>query len=314
MARRRRTSATIRRIVVSLIAVSLLLYFLPRQWTAPLTNLVQALVPFLDGAGVALDSAGSLLSDEPATVPAEQFREVQAQRDQSDHRAMVLSARVEELESEVRRLTTTRFWQAGSPALGMQGRLIPARVLVGDLLAWRDSHLVTAGWLQGARAGDAVTSATIAVERGDDAGLVSGLAILYGEVLVGWVEQVATHTSRVRLVSDPEVQMKVRIGRWDEQGFQGPDRYFWLKGRGKGRLEIADLDRRMIEGGEVAVGDAVLSDAENPALPVSMVIGSIAQIGPDLDHPLLSTAVVEPGVRVSELRRVYVYDARLEEP
>jgi len=159
-----------------------------------------------------------------------------------------------------------------------------------------------------------VVSQVFAVDRGEDAELRSGLAILLGEVFVGVIEQTGTHTSRAKLLSDVSVQMKVRIGRWIGGRFALVDRYFWLIGRGSGRMEIRDVERKDVETGVIQVGDTVLSDPQSDVLPAAMTIGKVSAASADRDNPLFAILTIAGAVPEGSLRRVYVYDPRRDAP
>jgi cell shape-determining protein MreC len=314
MYRRKPGTSSTRKVLVGLLTVSVILFLLPSRWTNGLISLVQLLAPLQDAATIAGDSTVRALSgDESAAISPEEFDAAQRRRAALEHQTAALSARVEELEREVRVLTASRLWDIGGRRIGSQGRLIPARTVLGDVLPWRSSRLVTAGSLQGVPPDAAVVSNVFTVDQGELAGLSGGLAILLGEAFVGVVEQVGTHTSRVKLLSDPSVQMKVRIGRFTNGAFTLADGYFWLVGRGGGRMEIRDVEARSIESGAVRVGDVVLSDSTSVNLPAAMTIGKVARIAPDRDNPLFAHLAVEPVVAERDLNSVYVYDPQSEQ-
>ncbi len=314
MHRRKPGTSSTRKILVGLLTLSVILFLLPSRWTNRLISLVQLLVPMQDAVTVAGDSTVRALSGGGSTaVSPEEFDAARRQQAALEHQTAALSARVEELENEVKVLTAARLWNVGGRRIGSQGRLIPARAVTGDVLAWRSSRLVTAGSLQGVSSDAAVVSNVFTVDQGESAGLRGGLAILLGEAFVGVVEQVGTHTSRVKLLSDPSVQMKVRIGRFTNGAFTLADGYFWLVGRGGGRMEIRDVEARSIESGAVRVGDVVLSDSTSVNLPAAMTIGKVARIAPDRDNPLFAHLAVEPAVAERDLNRVYVYDPQSEQ-
>jgi len=138
--------------------------------------------------------------------------------------------------------------------------------------------------------------------------LDDGLAILYGETLIGTVEQAGTHTARVKLISDIGSQRKVLIGRFQEQGnFVAVERYFWLTGQGRGRMVIKDVEKKQVDEGVIAVGDYILSDPDDASLPASMVIGTVEAIHSDRNRPLLAIVEVATVLRASDLHRVYVF-------
>jgi cell shape-determining protein MreC len=308
MVRRRSPSGSIRKLLAGLAALSLLLFLLPTRWTSGLIGLVQIIVPLQDASTAVVESVGAPLTDQPATVRPEDFEHAQRQAAAHAHQAAALAARVDELEREVEALTATRHWDAGGSRIGSRGRLIPARVVVGDVLAWRSSQLITTGSLQGIPPSAPVLSNSFTIGQGEQAGLNSGMAILLGETFVGWVEKVGPHVSRVKLLSDPSVQMKVRIGRFTEGGFVLADGYFWIVGRGGSAMEIRDVEARTVQAAAVEIGDVVLSDSTNEMLPAALTIGTIAAIIRDRDNPLFVHLAVKPVLDPTHLDRVYVYD------
>jgi cell shape-determining protein MreC len=162
------------------------------------------------------------------------------------------------------------------------------------------------------RQGNAVVSNHFAIGQGEAAGLRGGMAILLGEVFLGWVEKIGPHVSRVKLLCDPSVQMKVRIGRFAGDRFVLAEGYFWLVGRGEGAMEIRDVEARMAQAAAVEVGDVVLSDAANDALPAAMTIGRVSAVLPDRDNPLFVHLEVRPMLDAARMERVFVYDPQSE--
>lgn len=279
--------------------------FAPPAWTRPLMNLVQWIVPIGHVTQVAVESVEGHVPAAPA-LSAEECRSLEQLNASLQNQAAALTARIEELEREVQTLTATRLWDADGRRLGSRGRLIPARVVGEDVLPWRSSRLLTAGTWQGVREGQAV------LDRGEDAAVRPGLAILLGQTLIGTIEQTATHSSRVKLISDVSTQMKVRIGRFSGERFELLDRYFWLTGRGQGRMEIRDVDKRDVDSGVIRAGDVVLSDSQHEVLPAALTIGRVAEVAVNRDNPLFAILTVHSAVPEESLRRVYVYDPQGE--
>jgi cell shape-determining protein MreC len=298
----------VRLTIFAFTVLALAFFVLPSRWTAPLVTLVQPLLP-VQFAADRISNALHELSPAGATeIPADQADELHRELASYRHRVAALSQRQAELEGEVAGLRATREWSVDGRSFGKSGRLIPARVLAGDLLSWRDSRLIAAGALQGVRREDGVLSSHFSIGIEDASRVRDGMAVMQAEALIGFVDQVGTHAARVRLLTDPAVQMKVRTGRWVERDFVPLAGEFWLVGRGNGRMILRDLDRRDVESGRIQVGDAVLSDPESTRLPVAMVVGRIGSVVPDHNNALLSTAVVEPVLASISLHGVYVFD------
>jgi cell shape-determining protein MreC len=300
--RRKRHSSLIRGAALLVIAAGAVLFFLPRPWIRRLGALTQILLPFQHAASSAADS----LSPEPGLDSSA------AAKAAAEHQAAALAARVQQLEAEVKLLTATRLWDINGQKIGAKGALIPARVIAGDLLPWRSSRLIDSGTATRVSAGDPVLSAVFTIDRGADEGARGGLAIVAGETLIGFIDHAAGQSARVRLLSDPQSAMKVRIGRVTDHGLEGPDRYFWLAGRGPGRMEIEDAEMQDAQDGRIRPGDLVLSDPEHELLPAALVIGSIERIDVNRDKPLFAVLSVRSAVDEKPLRRVYVYDPGAE--
>ena len=294
------------RLIWALFGVSVVGLFLPEAITGRLMNLVQVLVPFQAGATRVADRVGDALGADPASVSSAEHEGVVREARALRHAVAALSSRVAQLTEANRQLTALR--QGG---LGPDGVLIPARLVADDLLAWRDSGLLDAGTLRGVRRNAPVTTRALSLDAGSDDGVSEGMMILAGEVLVGWVAHVGTHTARVMLLSDPTCRMPVAIGRIENGTFRRlpteDPAEFWLAGAGGGRLEIIDVDHRYVEDepGRIRVGDTVISSPDDPTMPLALTIGTITHLEPDPDNGLLFTLTVETAVP-ERIRRVYV--------
>jgi cell shape-determining protein MreC len=280
---------------------------IPRAWSAKLLSLVQVFVPFQDAAILTADSVAEGFGPTAPPVPSEQFEQIQREKEAAERRFAAVSLRAQQLENQVVLLTAAREWNAGGQPLGAQGKLLPARVVAEDLLPWRSARTINVGLLQGVAPGSTVTSHELDIDRGTADGIAGGQAILLGESLLGFVDEAGSHIARVKLLSDVDVQMKVRIGRLEGDAFQSLDRYYWLIGKGRGQMQIRDVEAKEVQGGIIRTGDMVLSDPQSDSLPAAMVIGRITHIESDRDNPLFAILTVEPAVAPDSLRRVYVY-------
>jgi len=308
---KREGKRTLALVLVSLSAVALLL---PSAWTGKLISLVQVIVPFQHAVTSAADTIAGGDESGGATVPSGDYDAVRLENAALRHRLAALSVRNSELEGQVQLLEATRGWEVEGRSIGARGRLIPARVITDDLLSWRSSRLINAGTLQGVSRGDAVASQDFSIDEGEGDGIRDGMAILLGEALVGLVEQSGTHVSRVKLLSDVSVEMKVRLGRFADGQFTMHDGYYWLVGKGGGRMEIRDVDKRHVNDGLIAAGDVVLSDPRSELLPTALIIGSVVEITSDRDKPLFSRLVIESVADVDTMNSVYVYDPDSGDP
>ncbi len=303
----RASGSTRKLVLVSLVAIAICLVLMPTRWTSNLMGLVQVIIPFQTAVQVGLDSLDSSLPPASELLTPENYDRLHRQKESLEHRAATYALRISELEDELKILSATRLWDVDGQRIGTEGKLIPARVLTKDMIAWRDSRLINAGSLQGILPGAAVASRWFHIDRGQSEGLVDGMAILLGEVLVGIVETASTHTARAKLLSDISVETKVRIGRFEGEGFFAIEQFFWMIGRGQGVMEIPDVDRRLVDGGTISEGDIVLADSIAIGLPAPMTVGRIESIQPDRKNPLLSILTVRGAIDMASLRQVYVF-------
>jgi cell shape-determining protein MreC len=214
-----------------------------------------------------------------------------------------LAARVDGLERQNQTLAGIR--RAG---LGDRGRLIPARIIAGDVSPWRESSLVTAGAWRGVRRGQPVVSRFFTVDAGSEVGVQDGMNVLASEMLVGVVERVASHTARVRALSDPATEMPVMLGRAAGDRFMMAPLRFWLVGMGDGVMEVRDVDHRHVADGAVLVGDVVMTVSDDPLTPPAIRIGTVASITSDPDNRLLDTLRLTPAIDPRYVASVYVVD------
>ena len=293
------------RLIFTLAVAVAALWLLPATWTARLGGCSQLALPLQDVAGAAADAAASALKSTPSHSPTEQAH---GQRSKNEARLMhqiaALSARLAEVERENKILLATRV----DGGIGSNGRLIRARVVARDWAPWRSSRTLSAGISRGVRAADAVVSREFEIDVGSEDGVSDGLAVLMGEVYLGFIAQVNNFSSRVTLVTDPAVQMKVRLGRFVGERFVETPKDYWLAGAGNGRMIIKGVARRDIADGTVAVGDTVLASPSQTSLPAAITIGTVEGISEDHNHALLSILTVTSAVNLESLRTVYIYD------
>ncbi len=300
----------------------MLLFLLPRGWTSWLGALSQIALPLQDASSAATHAVTGALNPHPSSEVSPQEHEAALKREQFlQNQVAALSSRVAALERENQILLATRI----DGRIGAQGRLIPARVVAHDIAPWRATRTIAAGSTRGVRPGNAVVSREFAdirarsvsegfaIEAGADDGVTPGLAVLLGEVYLGFIERTNAFSSRVLLVSDPNTQLKVRVGRFSEDGFVEAKQSFWLVGAGDERMEIKDVARRDVDAGTIAVGDTVLASPEQTSLPAALTIGTVEAIDPDRDNPLLSVLTVRSAVSLRSVRTVYVYDPHPDE-
>jgi len=284
-------------IPVFLSVVALILFLLPASLTGYLGGLLQVLSPLQQASARAGEAVATLVSSSPDRSGAAR------QADGLNSVIATLSAQNADLRRENEKLTRVR-----GRGLGLRGRLIPAHAIAADALAWRASKSLLVGSRRGVQRGDAVISEHFSIDLAGSQDVEEGMAVLAAETLVGVLDQVSTHTSRVRLLTDPATRMSVCIGHVTEGRLEPMEELFWLVGRGRGRIEIHDVHHRYVKDGAIRTGDVVLTRPDDPQWPPSITIGTVVDLAPDPDNGLLYILRVDPGVDLSDLSRVYVVD------
>ncbi len=191
------------------------------------------------------------------------------------------------------------------------GQLIAADVISSDSLAYRSVAEISLGRKDGAAKGQWAASALF-LDRGSRDGLKTSHDVFTVESLVGQVVWVAPRTSRVQLLTDPASRLSVRIARIQPNNPIGvtyaPGTHL-LEGTGRGMI-IQQVDYRLTESGQVAVGDLVLVEP-NPNLPEAAIslrrAGRITEIKPG-SSPADRTLQVAPLLKLDSLQHVYVFD------
>lgn len=291
------------RILLTLAAVSVVAVLLPRSVTGRLISLVQVIIPFQDWTTRTLDAGVSALDGaDSAPVPRSDYDAVETENQALVHQLTATANQLYALRKEYEQV-------AGIRSRGLnRGRLIAARVVSEDASPLRRSHLINSGRLSGIRPGAAVTSNHFTIDTRDDEGLRGGLSVLAGEVLVGFVDQVGTRSARVRMLTDPQTQMKVVMARLEDGKYSPLEAEFWLVGTGASKLEVRDVDHRYIKSGSIKVGDSVLTVSADTRLPASFNIGAVSKIRPDPDNSLIYILEVTPPLDLADVRKVFVVD------
>ena len=220
-------------VFVSLMILSGLAILLPNSWTDPLKHIVQALVPAQDFlTGVTRKAITSVEGLDPDSARRDWDRRERALK----NTIVSQGGRIQGLLDENAKLSALRE--------GGLGRTIPlllVRVVAHDIVAIRDAVLVNRGSSRDVRLKDWVASRFF-VDRGEFDGINSGHAVLAGESIVGRVEFVSPHMSRVQLLTDVDAKpIEVRIGKIEDGKLDAVDYICSLRGHGAGEMVITDV-------------------------------------------------------------------------
>lgn len=135
----------------------------------------------------------------------------------------------------------------------------------------------------------------IIIDRGSNVGIERGMVVVTHLGVIGKVTRVASHWSKVQLITSPSSVVNAVI-----QG--GPRRAFGnVYGSPEGRLEM----RYILQTEELNVRDLVVTSGLGGGLPKDFVVGKVVDVE-QADYELYQTALVEPFVDFSQLEHVMV--------
>lgn len=299
-------------IFVLLMGVSVVSLLLPHDFLGPARNMTQLIALPQWAAQKATQAVSQPIRTlTQQHLSAEQQEELSQTKTGLENENATLRSRIEQMRGTISELSMLRQYD-----FKQQGVLIPAPVVALDAAPRRDSMVLGKGQLQGVRQQDWVASRMF-VQAGNEDGVSENAAVLGHECLIGWIEQTATMTSRVVLLSDAYANraMRVHIAHFDavsrrplQVTLDDKVAGFILRGVGDGFMVISDIDKQFVEAGVVATGDLVTSDADDPKLPQSLVIGEISEVHLNRDKPVVYEAKVRPRYDPKSLSQVLIVD------
>lgn len=228
------------------------------------------------------------------------------------------AGQIQQLEAENDELTslrTKRFPDA-----------LHANVVGRDIVEWRDSLLVERGANSSVSPQDWVASRFF-VNRGTENRVDAGCAVISREILLGRVEQVSPFMSRVCLFTDVgSAPLRVQVGGFEADRFVAVDYPCSVSGRGHSEMVIRNVDYRFVDRDAgppemsddveapirpdrsrgIRVGDLVYSAPGQLGLPVPMIVGRVKEIVEDPSRRLVADVVVEPPIKVDDIRTVSI--------
>lgn len=296
------------RVFAALMVLSAAALLAPSSWTDWLKGLTQLLVPaqaVMQAAGTktlrSMSRIAPALPTGDAATPTTQVAELQRQ-------LVFQDGLLDQLRRENADLRGLRD-QFILPSV----RLIPARVVARDMVAARESALLSRGATRGVRWQDWVTSRMF-VEAGGYEGVERGFHVLSREALIGRIEFVQPYMARMALLSDLDARTAVRVARIESGRVHTIDYPATLRGRGHGTMVIEDVPQRCVSAADdanadpnrIRVGDLVISAPDTPGLAAPMTIGRVTNISDDPKKRLVYSVEVEPIVKTNELLDVYI--------
>jgi len=209
--------------------------------------------------------------------------------------------------------------------------LIPARVILGDVLPYGQSQTVIQGTIHGVEPGmrvvDVLTDRSKALPAGDKMRTITGYSPVSGKpmtgsVLVGWVEAAGRFTARVRLVTDKRFKADAWVHRTINPDKprritattpDGPtevvlnrsnNRLIKVKISGDGKRGM--LTDAIPKAHNVLPGDWLWTIGQSAKLPVRLRIGKVVEVTQSVKIPNFVTMKIVPAAELSALRDVFI--------
>jgi rod shape-determining protein MreC len=132
------------------------------------------------------------------------------------------------------------------------------------------------------------------INRGENDGLGRGQFVLSDNSIVGTISDISPRTAQVRLFTDPESKIAVKIGAVNAERL--------IHGSGNDSAKVKLLSRKY----KVRVGDKVMVRKKPGFLDVPIIIGVVAKCRTDDVNPTLWDVTVKPVCDIEQLQTVSV--------
>ncbi len=132
------------------------------------------------------------------------------------------------------------------------------------------------------------------INRGENDGLAKGQFVLSDNSIVGTISDISSRTAQVRLFTDPESKIAVKIGAVKTERL--------IHGRGNDSAKVKLLSRKY----KIRVGDKVLARKKPGFLDAPIILGVVAKCRTDDENPTLWDVTVRPVCDIEQLKTVSV--------
>jgi len=143
-----------------------------------------------------------------------------------------------------------------------------------------------------ARAADSWSSILI-IDKGNYHGIRRGMSVITYLGLVGRIIETTNSTSKVMLLSDPNLAVSSLIQRSRQEGLVS------------GTLGSNLIMKYLPEGADIKLEDIVVSSGLNDTYPKGLLIGRVVEIGKEFSG-LSLYAIIKPSVNLSNIEEVSV--------
>jgi len=131
------------------------------------------------------------------------------------------------------------------------------------------------------------------VDRGSDHGVRAGNPVITDEGVVGLVTKTSPHAAKTMLMLDRQSTIDSVVQRSRARGM--------VRGQGTDRLAFEFV----VRGGDVAVGDVVITSGLGGVYPKGLRIGEVIEVA-DAGGSLIQVATLNPSVDFGKLEQVFV--------
>lgn len=136
-------------------------------------------------------------------------------------------------------------------------------------------------------------SSAIIIDKGEKDGIKKGLVSVTFLGLVGRVAEVSDSTSKVLLITDPNLSISALVRRSRQEGL--------VVGSLGGSLIMKYLPKEC----DISVADQVITSGLTPNYPKGLLIGTVSETGEELSS-FMRYAVIKPAVNLAALEEVLV--------
>jgi len=230
------------------------------------------------GAGAILDLAVPVqkLIAMPAGIVRDAWRHyldlVGVQEENERLRARLARLAEDNLQLQEALVASGRLQQIAEMRDDFEIPMLPSELVGGDVSPWFRS---------------------VSFDRGLGDGVRSGMPVISEDGLVGLVTAVSQRASRTMLLLDRQSAVDGTVQRSRARGI--------VRGRGSDELEFEFV----VRGGDVRVGDIVITSGLGGVYPKGLRIGQVTAVS-DPGARLLQTATVAPAVDFGRLEQVFV--------
>ncbi|MDI6606115.1 MAG: rod shape-determining protein MreC [Candidatus Omnitrophota bacterium] len=151
-------------------------------------------------------------------------------------------------------------------------KVILARVIAGSADSW---------------------SSSIIIDKGNSSGIKRGMAVITYLGLAGRVVETANSTSKIMLISDPDLSVSGMLQRSRQEGIVS------------GTLGANLIMRYLPEDSDIKIDDKVVTSGLSRVYPKGLLIGSVIDLGREYSG-LSRYAIIKPTVNLSSIEEVLV--------